>query len=291
MTIPNIDSYSVPNAEALPQSRVRWRPDPARAALLIHDMQQYFLRFFDQGAQPLASVLDNIARLRRACDEAAIPVIYTAQPPEQSASERGLLNDVWGPGITAHPEAHRIVEALAPAASDLVITKYRYSAFHRTELLSELRKRGRDQLIISGVYAHIGCLLTACDAFMNDVQPFFVADAVADFSRDYHTLAVGYAAERCAVATLTDELLGWLGKGAARDTFVRAALANVLECPEDELLPDENLFDLGLDSIRIMALVERLRARGDELTFVEVAECRTLRELELRLSSRREAQA
>jgi bifunctional isochorismate lyase / aryl carrier protein len=291
MTIPNIDSYPVPSADVLPPSRVHWRPERGRAALLIHDMQQYFLRFFDPGAQPLASVLDNIARLRRACDEAAIPVIYTAQPPEQSAHERGLLNDVWGPGITAHPDAHHIVEALAPAADDLVLTKYRYSAFHRTELLAELRKRGRDQLIICGVYAHIGCLLTACDAFMNDIQPFFVADAVADFSRDYHTLAVGYAAERCAVATLTDQVLGWLGNDKGSTSFARAALANVLECREDELVPDENLFDLGLDSIRIMALVERLRARGLHLSFVEVAECRTLRELEQRLAGGQEALA
>jgi isochorismate hydrolase len=35
-----------------------------------------------------------------------------------------------------------------------------------------------------------------------------VADAVADFSAEYHRLAIRYAAERCAMAVTTKEVLG-----------------------------------------------------------------------------------
>lgn len=39
---------------------------------------------------------------------------------------------------------------------------------------------------------------------------------------------------------------------------------------------EENLLDAGLDSIRLMTLVERLRADGHEVSFVDLAEQPTL---------------
>ncbi|QIS14521.1 isochorismatase family protein [Nocardia arthritidis] len=105
--------------------------------------------------------------------------------------------------MTVRPEDREIVEPLVPTSDDRVFTKWRYSAFHRSDLLKYLRDHDRDQLIVCGVYAHVGCLMTACDAFTNDIQAFLVADAVADFSIDYHRLALNYAAERCATTPTT----------------------------------------------------------------------------------------
>jgi isochorismate hydrolase len=70
-----------------------------------------------------------------------------------------------------------------------------------------MRESGRDQLIVCGVYAHCGVLMSCVDAFTNDIQTFLVADAVADFSAEYHQMAVRYAAERCAVVLTTKEVV------------------------------------------------------------------------------------
>ena len=70
-----------------------------------------------------------------------------------------------------------------------------------------MRARGRDQLMICGIYAHIGCLATAVDAFQRDIQAFAIADAQADFSRDRHDMAMGWIAATCGVPLSTRQAL------------------------------------------------------------------------------------
>lgn len=289
MAIPKISPYPMPTASELPPNRVDWRVQPRRAALLIHDMQQYFLSFFDTESSPVTELLENTALLRERCTALDIPVIYTTQPAEQTAQERGLLNDFWGPGLTAQTDKQAILEKLEPTASNHLLTKYRYSAFHRTELQSLLQREGRDQLIICGIYAHIGCLLTACESFMNDIQPFLVADAVADFSLTNHHTALNYAVQCCAVTLTSDQLIEDLNRHRDPDTALldkntsalsvaglHNQLANLLQCSPQDIAAEDNLLDLGLDSIRLMSLIERWRHEGIEIGFADLAEQPTL---------------
>ncbi|MET9381976.1 isochorismatase family protein [Streptomyces sp. NPDC002928] len=207
MPISPIAAYPLPRRADWPADAVRWRPDPSRAALLVHDMQEYFLAPYAAQAEPRRSVTANAAALLDAARRTGMPVYYTAQPGSMTSAERGLLMDVWGPGMRADEADRSIVAPLAPAPGETVLTKWRYSAFARTDLADRLAAAGRDQLIVCGVYAHVGCLMTACDAFTRDIQPFLVADALADFSRDYHVQALTYAAERCAATPATAEVL------------------------------------------------------------------------------------
>ncbi|MFJ3876986.1 phosphopantetheine-binding protein [Streptomyces sp. NPDC090077] len=55
-------------------------------------------------------------------------------------------------------------------------------------------------------------------------------------------------------------------------------VADVLCAEPEEIDPDENLLDQGLDSIRLMSLVSRWRAEGARTAFVDLAERPTLRE-------------
>jgi bifunctional isochorismate lyase/aryl carrier protein len=279
MTIPKIASYPMPAAAAMPPNRVSWTPDPARAVLLIHDMQDYFLDFYDNAAAPIPTLLAHTRRLRDACDAAGVTVVYTAQPAQQSLADRGLLTDWWGPGLTAQPERAGVTPTLAPRAHDTVLVKWRYSAFVRSDLLERMRAQGRDQLIVCGVYAHIGCLMTSADAFMNDIQPFLAGDALADFSAGQHAMALDYVSQRCGVVSSTAHILDALRPAPGLPfsaQALRAQVAALLEVPATELLDDENLMYSGLDSIRLMSLLERWRRAGAVITFVELAERPTL---------------
>lgn len=207
MGLPQILPYDLPLADALPKVRGPWKLERDRAALLIHDMQNYFLRVYTPDAAPLVPMIRHIAALITAARVAGIPVFYTAQDGDQDRRDRGLQADLWGPGMSGAPEHQAIVAGLEPAKGDWVLVKHRYSAFHRTNLETLMRARRRDQLVVCGVYAHIGCLTTAADAFMRDIEAFVVADAMADFSREKHEMALAYVADCCGVPLMTDTVL------------------------------------------------------------------------------------
>ena len=198
MAIPRIASYPMPQVRDFPTNKVNWTIDPNRAVLLVHDLQQYFLDFYDQTQAPIPELLKHCRQLIDACHAQGIPVYYTAQPGDQSTEHRQLLTDFWGKGLAADPEIVRIIPSLKPAEQDTVLMKWRYSAFKKSDFEKRIKDAGRDQLVICGVYAHIGCLLTAAEAFMLDMQAFLVGDALADFSREEHEMALKYATGRCA---------------------------------------------------------------------------------------------
>lgn len=276
MAIPKLNAYALPTAADIPQNKVQWAFEPERAALLIHDMQDYFLNFWGENCPMIEQVVANVAALRQFCKQQGIPVYYTAQPNNQSDADRALLNDMWGPGLNNHPDKQKVVDALAPDADDTVLVKWRYSAFHRSPLEQALKESGRDQLIVCGVYAHIGCMITATDAFMRDIKPFMVADALADFSREEHLMALNYVAGRAGRVVMTAGLLPAAEPDVPQSKAALRALILPLLDESDEPEDDENLIDYGLDSVRMMALAARWRKAHGDIDFVMLAKNPTL---------------
>ncbi|UTH74254.1 isochorismatase family protein [Chromobacterium sp. IIBBL 290-4] len=270
MSIPSLDAYALPQAADFPANKTDWRLEPSRAVLLIHDMQRYFLAFYGPDSALAKQLIARIADLRQWADRHGVPVVYTAQPTEQSAQDRALLNDMWGPGLTrAEPAQQAVTPELAPREGDIVLDKWRYSAFQRSDLQERMQAWGRDQLLICGVYAHIGCMMTAADAFMRDIQAFLVGDAVADFSEEEHRMALRYVATRCGKVISHAELAVAADK-PTRD-WLKAQVLAVLEDGDDSLAGEDNLIDYGLDSVQVMALVARWQALGIKVSFEDLA--------------------
>lgn len=208
--VPSIPAYTLPGAAALQGNRVSWSLAPATAALLIHDMQNYWVDRF----QDPSVLLANITALLQAARARGMPIIYSVARREPRLEDRGLALDMWGAGMgggSEDPRDEQIVEALAEQADDLIVEKRKYSAFFRTGLGEKLRARGIDQLIVTGVYAHHGCLLTAADAYMRDVKSFFVVDATADHSEEQHFMTCRLVPSLCGQNETTSRLLKALG--------------------------------------------------------------------------------
>lgn len=278
--LPQSIDYSAVNLRPLCEASLPWVINPQRCALLIHDMQRHFLAPF--AAATLGPVIEKILRLREACDALDIPVYYSVQPAQQSNTQRGLLRDFWGRGLQEQPERAEVIDALAPKDHHYTFDKWRYSAFVKTNFESQLKRAQRDQLIVTGVYGHIGCHATARDAFMRDIQAFAVGDAMADFGPSELEQALHDIAHRCGVVHETQTLIASLmaSHGQRALAPVRHFFLALTDQPEPSLPNDAELIDLGVDSVRWMTAIDQWnRAQGCALAWERVAACTSVGQL------------
>lgn len=276
---PSIDYLPpVPPHRPLPTSRATWELDPSRAAVLVHDLQRYFVRPYAPQCVALTEALRRTAEILTAARAAGVPVFYTAQRGDQDQVARGLQRDLWGPGMRDRAEHTEILDAVRPVEGETVLVKHRYSAFASSDLAQRLDAAGRDHLVITGVYAHIGITATALEAFQREIHPFVVADAVADFGADEHALALRQIASCSGVVLPAAAVLTALAgrgesataTGPSGDTVLRDALAVHLD---EEMLAlafgdaETDLFTLGLDSLRAFEVLDALVEAGVDVDF------------------------
>ncbi|MEW2131533.1 isochorismatase family protein [Streptomyces sp. NPDC005435] len=179
---------AVPYGTPEPDGGPSWCLEVRRAVLLVRDVR----------GCPVGDDSGFVARterLVRAAREAAVPVVYAVRVPE--------------PG--AVPAVRGVVDAVQPRPGDSLFTGKRCSAFAGTRLRARLTELGRDQLVVAGVAAATDILLTAADAWMQDLEPFVAADAVADRTAADHAMAVRWLAATCAVVVDTDALVAAFG--------------------------------------------------------------------------------
>jgi isochorismate hydrolase len=198
-------SISYPVADiAPPQQNITWQPAADRAALLVHDMQHYFVKVYAGNAQPYQQLIGNIRRLLDAAHAAGIPVLYSGQPGGMTRDQRGLGYDFNGPGMPGDDRERAIARPIEPSGGDTFVTKWRDNAFISSNLEKLIRWHRRDQLIVCGIYAFTGVTVTSAHAYWHDIQPFIISDAVADLTAERHKDALAWSAARTARILTTD---------------------------------------------------------------------------------------
>ena len=167
----------------------------SQAGVVVIDAQ----REYADGGLPLPDLAPKVAEIAallaraRACDAPVIHVRHLGQA--------GGLFDPQGEGAAFLPEA-------APRPDEIVVEKRLPNAFAGTELLAEIRRLGRDELIFAGFMTHMCVSSTVRAAF-----------------------DLGYGCTVVAAATGTRPLPKTGGSGAAlaAETVHEAALAGLAD--------------------------------------------------------------
>ncbi|MFJ3662816.1 isochorismatase family protein [Streptomyces sp. NPDC090119] len=187
--------YVMPGPAALPPDRSGWVVEPARAALLVLNPQNHFLRVLRERSAPVSPLVSGMAQLCESARAAGIPVLYTLACADGRPAGRGTA--FGHPALLRGGDSREVAAEIRPQVGDSLLTAKRFSAFAGTRLRHRLAELGRDQPVIAGVFARTQVLLTAADAAMQDMEPFVVADAVADRAPDQHRMALDWIATTC----------------------------------------------------------------------------------------------
>ncbi len=180
-------------------------PKPGRCALLVIDMQQYFLSI-------AAPILGNVLSIIEACRSVDIRTIFTRHGHKDVSKDGGMLAAWWGDLIGYGSKNWELINALKPSDTDGIIDKNRYSVFHGTGLDENLRSRKIEELIITGVMTNCCCETTVRDAFVRDYRVFFVSDATATANDELHLASLKNLAFDFAHIISTEQLYRYLSK-------------------------------------------------------------------------------
>lgn len=221
-------SGSYVTAENLPAKALAWESelagvktrelpfDPDRSALLVVDMQEFFLDPSSPAYMPqAAAVLPNAARLAEAFRRAGRPVFFTSHAHADPERDGGLMTARWRRACRAGSPQARVSPALKPEAGE-VLTKNRYSAFTAPGLAERLRALGVTSLVVAGVKTGLCVESTVRAAFDLDFSCVVAADACAAGSEEQHLEALRALAHGFAAVKLTAGIEEGITAGAVQ---------------------------------------------------------------------------
>jgi isochorismate hydrolase len=183
---------------------------PGRAALLVLDMQEYFLDPASHAFIPGApAIIPNIQALIRAFHAHDRPIFFTRHV--NTPEDAGMMAKWWRDLIRPEGQGSRIAAGLEPSKG-VTLCKSQYDAFHQTALESDLRAGRAGQVVVTGVMTHLCCESTARSAFARGFEVFFAVDGTATYTEAFHRAALLNLAHGFAVPMLTEEFLA-AGRG------------------------------------------------------------------------------
>ncbi len=178
------------------------RVAPGHTALLVIDLQNDFVaaggyieKVVGRDTAACRAILPAVTQLIEAARRAGVPVIWIVAdyshdkipvPARARLARQGWSDVCCAPGSWGHDFA-----GPRPRAGESVVTKHSFSSFHGTALESDLRRRGVETLVVTGVQTNACVDYAIREGF---VRGFYIAvaeDCVASHMPELHAATLG----------------------------------------------------------------------------------------------------
>ncbi|MCZ2026801.1 isochorismatase family protein [Enterococcus faecium] len=165
--------------------------DLSKTAFVAIDMQKEIVNNVTLSPHTAASILTNNDLLVRTLKRtAALKVLVNVDI--STFPYLSQQTDMGGMTASVPPEFTDLLlkDSLKDTDNMLTITKYNPSAFFGTSLDLQLRRRGIETIILSGVATTNGVYATALDAFQHGYHIVLAEDACSDRDKESHQLFI-----------------------------------------------------------------------------------------------------
>ncbi|MCL6151360.1 cysteine hydrolase [Enterococcus faecium] len=165
--------------------------DLSKTAFVAIDMQKEIVNNGTLSPHTAASILTNNDLLVRTLKRtAALKVLVNVDI--STFPYLSQQTDMGGMTASVPPEFTDLLlkDSLKDTDNMLAITKYNPSAFFGTSLDLQLRRRGIETIILSGVATTNGVYATALDAFQHGYHIVLAEDACSDRDKESHQLFI-----------------------------------------------------------------------------------------------------
>jgi bifunctional isochorismate lyase / aryl carrier protein len=192
------DSYS--------NNKSRFNICPSDSALLIMDMQDYFISKKSHAYIPEAeNIISNINSLINLFRKNNSLIIFTQHYNNETKIDSMQIN--WWRSILKLDDPFALICEKLNYDNDFVVKKENYNAFKDTELQIILTKKKIKQIVITGVMTHLCCDTTARDAFMNNFVVYFIVDSTATYNLQMHFSSITNLSHGFVIPYTTSEYM------------------------------------------------------------------------------------
>jgi ureidoacrylate peracid hydrolase len=208
-------------------TEIPFRYDPARAALIVVDVQNDFcspegsLAGVGNDVSAAVDMVPRLVNLIDAAHTASMPVVFIQTLHDETSDSPQWLNrrsddGANRTGITCRTGSWGAeFYGVEPQTGDIVVNKYRYSAFVGTNLQIVLTTLGVESLPFTGVATEVCVESSLRDGLFAEYYVSLVEDCAATYSQEAHDASVSVVARNFGTVVTSEYLTSaWAGKAS-----------------------------------------------------------------------------